>query len=121
LPEFNQLEGIVISKDLNLMHLLGLLKTFAEKIAKAKQIRFMPSYFPFTEPSVELQAMFDGKWLELGGAGIFRPEVTMPLGLDPKVKVIAWGIGVDRLFMIKENIKDIRDIFSQDINFLRRS
>ena len=121
LPEFNQLEGIVIDKNINFKHLLGLLKLFAEKIAKTNKIKFVPSYFPFTEPSVELQAFFNGKWLELGGAGIFRPEVTLPLGLDPDIKVIAWGIGIDRLFMIKENISDIRELFSQDINFLRKS
>ena len=120
LTEFNQLEGIIIG-DVNFRHLLGLLKLFAEKIAKSKQIKLVPSYFPFTEPSVELQAYFDGKWLELGGAGIFRPEVTLPLGIDPKTKVIAWGLGIDRLFMIKEKITDIRELFSQDINFLRKS
>ncbi len=121
LPEFNQLEGIVIDKNVNLKHLLGLLKLFAEKIAKTKQIKLVPSYFPFTEPSVELQAMFNGKWLELGGAGIFRQEVTLPLGLDKDTKVLAWGLGIDRLFMIKENISDIRELFSQDLNFLRRN
>ncbi|UCD20627.1 MAG: phenylalanine--tRNA ligase subunit alpha [archaeon] len=118
LTEFNQLDGIVIG-DVNFRHLLGLLKLFAEKIAKTTKIRFVPAYFPFTEPSVELQAYFDGKWLELGGAGIFRPEVTEPFGIDKKV--IAWGLGIDRLFMIERGIKDIRDIFSQDINFLRKS
>ena len=121
LTEFNQLEGIVIDKEVNLKHLMGLLKIFAEKIAKAKKIKLVPSYFPFTEPSVELQADFNGKWLELGGSGIFRPEVTLPLGLDKDTKVLAWGLGIDRLFMIKENITDIRELFSQDLNFLRRS
>lgn len=120
LTEFNQLEGIVISKDVNLKHLFGLLKLFAEKIAKTNKIKLVPGYFPFTEPSVELQAEFNGKWLELGGAGIFRPEVTLPLGLDKDTKVLAWGLGIDRLFMIKENISDIRELFSQDLNFLRR-
>jgi phenylalanyl-tRNA synthetase alpha chain len=120
LTEFNQLEGIVVSKDVNLRHLMGLLKLFAERIAKSKKIKLVPSYFPFTEPSVELQAYFNGKWLELGGAGIFRQEVTMPLGLDKDTRVLAWGLGIDRLFMIKENITDIRELFSQDLNFLRR-
>ena len=99
---------------------MGLLKLFAERIAKSKKIKLVPSYFPFTEPSVELQAYFNGKWLELGGAGIFRQEVTMPLGLDKDTRVLAWGLGIDRLFMIKENITDIRELFSQDLNFLRR-
>ncbi|MEM2784584.1 MAG: phenylalanine--tRNA ligase subunit alpha, partial [Candidatus Pacearchaeota archaeon] len=71
------------------------------------------------EPSVELQIFFQDKWLEVGGAGIFRPEVTLPLNI--KARVLAWGLGIDRLFMIRNNIADIRDLFSQDINFLRRS
>jgi len=121
LTEFNQLEGVVIDKNVNLKHLMGLLKLFAEKIAKAKKIKLVPSYFPFTEPSVELQAEFNGKWLELGGAGIFRPEVTLPLGLDKDTRVLAWGLGIDRLFMMNQNITDIRELFSQDLNFLRRS
>jgi len=119
LPEFNQLDGIVIDKNVNFRHLLGLLSLFAKRIAKAERIKFVPAYFPFTEPSVELQAYFNGKWLELGGAGIFRPEVTEPFGI--KGRVIAWGLGIDRLFMIKQGIKDIRDLFSQNINFLRKS
>lgn len=120
LPEFNQLEGIVVGKEVNFLHLLGLLKLFAERIAKIKEIKFCPSYFPFTEPSVELIGLHPTKgWIELGGAGIFRPEVTIPLGLDRDVKVIAWGIGIDRLFMLNQGLDDIRNIFSQDINYLR--
>ncbi|MEM4641466.1 MAG: phenylalanine--tRNA ligase subunit alpha [Candidatus Pacearchaeota archaeon] len=119
LPEFNQLEGIVIDEKVTLRNLFGLLKLFAEKIAGATKIKLVPLYFPFTEPSVELQIFFQDKWLEVGGAGIFRPEVTLPLNI--KARVLAWGLGVDRLFMIRNNIADIRDLFSQDINFLRRS
>ncbi|MCS7134597.1 MAG: phenylalanine--tRNA ligase subunit alpha [Candidatus Pacearchaeota archaeon] len=118
LPEFNQLEGIIISKETNFSELLGLLKLLAEKFAGTNKIKLVPTYFPFTEPSVELQVFFESKWLEIGGAGIFRPEVTLPLGI--KEKVLAWGLGIDRLFMVKNNIKDIRDLFSQDIEFLRK-
>jgi phenylalanyl-tRNA synthetase alpha chain len=122
LPEFNHLEGIIIDKNVDFSQLLGMLKIFAEKIAKVKQIKFLPSYFPFTEPSVELIGLHPTKgWIELGGAGVFRPEVTMPLGISPDTKVLAWGLGIDRLYMINKNLEDIRDIFSQDINFLRNS
>ncbi|MBS3073608.1 phenylalanine--tRNA ligase subunit alpha [Candidatus Pacearchaeota archaeon] len=124
LSEFNQLEGIIVGKDLNLRHLLGLLKTFAIEIANAEKLRFVPDYYPFTEPSVELDVYKDGRWLELGGAGIFRAEVVNPLMPEAEkenIKVIAWGIGLDRLAMLKYGIKDIRDIFSRKLDLLRDS
>jgi phenylalanyl-tRNA synthetase alpha chain len=118
LSEFNQVEGIVIDENLTLRDLLGVLGKFAKEIAGADQIRFKPDYFPFTEPSVELSAYKKGYgWVEFGGSGIFRPEVTQPLGIN--VPVIAWGLGVDRLFMMRAAEDDIRSIFSQDLNWLR--
>jgi phenylalanyl-tRNA synthetase alpha chain len=118
LTEFNQVEGIVVDENLNLRDLLGILITFAKEIAGAKKIRLKPDYYPFTEPSVELSAFKEGLgWIEFGGSGIFRPEVTMPLGI--KVPVIAWGLGTDRLFMIKAKIDDIRELFSRDLQWLR--
>jgi phenylalanyl-tRNA synthetase alpha chain len=119
LTEFNQVEGIVVSADLTFRDLLGVLEKFAIEIAGADKVRFRPDYFPFTEPSVELAAYKKGVgWLEFGGAGMFRPEVTMPLGIN--VPVIAWGLGVDRLFMMKADINDIRELFTQDLEWLRR-
>jgi phenylalanyl-tRNA synthetase alpha chain len=119
LSEFNQVEGIIIDKNLNLKDLLGVLGKFALEIAGADKIRFKPDYFPFTEPSVELSAYKEGYgWVEFGGSGIFRPEVTMPLGV--KEPVIAWGLGVDRLFMMRAGLDDIRQIFSQDLGWLRK-
>jgi phenylalanyl-tRNA synthetase alpha chain len=119
LSEFNQVEGIIIDRNLNLRDLLGVLGKFATEIASADKVRFKPDYFPFTEPSVELSAYKEGYgWVEFGGSGIFRPEVTMPLGV--KEPVIAWGLGVDRLFMMHSNIEDIRQIFSQDLSWLRK-
>jgi phenylalanyl-tRNA synthetase alpha chain len=119
LSEFNQVEGIIIDKNLNLKDLLGVLGKFAMEIAGADKIRFKPDYFPFTEPSVELSAYKEGYgWIEFGGSGIFRPEVTLPLGV--KEPVIAWGLGVDRLFMMRAGIDDIRMIFSQDLGWLRK-
>jgi phenylalanyl-tRNA synthetase alpha chain len=119
LTEFNQVEGIVVGADLSLRDLLGVLERFAVEIAGADKVRFKPDYFPFTEPSVELQAYKEGYgWLEFGGSGIFRPELTLPLGI--KVPVLAWGIGVDRLFMMKTGLEDIRMLFAQDLNWVRK-
>jgi phenylalanyl-tRNA synthetase alpha chain len=119
LTEFNQVEGIVVGEDLTLRNLLGVLERFATKLAGADKVKFRPDYFPFTEPSVELSAYKEGYgWLEFGGSGIFRPELTLPLGIN--VPVLAWGLGVDRLFMMKNQIDDIRDLFTQDLDWIRR-
>jgi len=119
LSEFNQVEGIVVDEKLTLRDLLGVLAKFALEIAGADKVRFKPDYFPFTEPSVELSAYKEGYgWIEFGGSGIFRPEVTLPLGV--KVPVIAWGLGIDRLFMMRAGVDDIRYIFSQNLDWLRR-
>jgi len=119
LTEFNQVEGIVVGEDLTLRDLLGILERFAIDVAGADKVKYRPDYFPFTEPSVELVAYKEGYgWLEFGGSGIFRPEVTLPLGI--KVPVLAWGLGVDRLFMMKAGIDDIRYLFSHDLDWIRR-
>jgi phenylalanyl-tRNA synthetase alpha chain len=119
LTEFNQVEGIIIDKDLTLRDLLGVLQKFAVEIAGADKVKFRPDYFPFTEPSVELSAYKKGcGWIEFGGSGVFRPEVTLPLGI--KEPVIAWGLGVDRLFMMRAGVDDIRYIFSQNLDWIRR-
>ncbi|MBI5193469.1 MAG: phenylalanine--tRNA ligase subunit alpha [Nitrospirae bacterium] len=116
--DFFQIEGIVIGEDINFSTLLGLLKLFAIEVAKAKEIDFLPAYFPFTEPSVELHVKHPKLgWMELGGAGIFRPEVTIPLGVD--VPVIAWGLGLDRMAMVALEIHDIRDLFSANLDMIR--
>jgi phenylalanyl-tRNA synthetase alpha chain len=119
LSEFNQVEGIVVGEDLTLRDLLGILERFAIDMAGADKVKFKPDYFPFTEPSVELSAYKKGYgWMEFGGSGIFRPEVTLPLGIN--VPVLAWGLGVDRLFMMRAGINDIRYLFTQDLDWLRR-
>ena len=119
LTEFNQVEGIVLGEDLSLKDLLGILKRFAIEVAGADKVKYRPDYFPFTEPSVELVAYKEGYgWMEFGGSGIFRPEVTLPLGIE--VPVLAWGLGVDRLFMMKTGIDDIRYLFSYDLDWIRR-
>jgi phenylalanyl-tRNA synthetase alpha chain len=116
--DFIQVEGIVLGHSITFRSLLGLLKLFALEIAQAKDVRYVPDYFPFTEPSVELQAKHPTRgWIELGGAGLFRPELTRPLGVD--VPVIAWGLGVDRMAMVALGIDDIRHLFSADLDFVR--
>lgn len=118
LTEFNQAEGIVLDQSLNLRNLLGILEMFAKEVAGAERVRFKPDYFPFTEPSVELQAYREGVgWMEFGGSGIFRPEVTEPLGV--KVPVLAWGLGIDRLYMMSRKIQDIRQLFTPDLEWIR--
>jgi phenylalanyl-tRNA synthetase alpha chain len=118
--EFNQLGGFVIDRDLVFGDLLGLLKETIIKVTGFDKVRFRPDYFPFTEPSVEVSAKHpEMGWMELAGAGIFREELTKPLGIDEPV--IAWGFGIDRLAMMKLNIKDIRELFSQSLDWLRNS
>ncbi|HDM43765.1 MAG TPA: phenylalanine--tRNA ligase subunit alpha [Candidatus Woesearchaeota archaeon] len=117
--DFYQTEGIVVDEKVNLRHLFGLLKQFAITFAETDKIKLVPGYFPFTEPSVELFAKHPKLgWLELGGAGIFRPEVVYPL-LGKHVPVLAWGLGMDRIAMFKLNLKDIRDLFTHDLQMLR--
>ncbi|MEM0202977.1 MAG: phenylalanine--tRNA ligase subunit alpha [Archaeoglobaceae archaeon] len=117
LPEFDQLEGVVLDKDVGFKHLLGLLKTFFAKMG-FEDVRFRPGYFPYTEPSVEPEVYVEGLgWIELGGAGIFRKEVTEPLGI--KGKVLAWGLGIGRLAMLRIGLKDLRRLYLPDLNWLR--
>ena len=120
LIEFNQVDGFVVGEELNFRHLLGILKRFAVEIAGAKKVKFLPDYYPFTEPSVQMSAYHpELGWVEFGGAGIFREEMTKALGID--APVIAWGIGVDRLAMFKLGIDDIRYLFSYDLRWLREA
>lgn len=113
-PDFFQLEGIVLGERISLRHLLGLLKLFASEIAEAKEIRAVPAYFPFTEPSVEVHIKHPTQgWMEMGGAGIFRPEVSKSLGVD--CPVIAWGLGLDRMAMVALGVEDIRHLFTNNL------
>ncbi len=118
--EFNQTEGIVIDKNANFRNLLGYLQEFFEKMG-FKKVRFRPAYFPYTEPSVEIDIWHPKKdaWLELGGAGIFRPEVTVPL-LGQNIPVLAWGPGFDRILMDYYEIEDLRDLYKNNIEQLRK-
>lgn len=118
--EFNQSEGIVVDPKANFRHLIGYLKQFFSKMGFEKA-RFRPAYFPYTEPSVEIDVFHPEKkiWFELGGAGIFRPEVTVPL-LGKEIPVLAWGPGFDRIILEYYKIKDIRELYNNDLKQLRK-
>ena len=122
LPEFNQIEGFVIAKKLNLKNHLGALKQFYEKMG-ITEIRFKPTYNPYTEPSAEIFGYHPSlkKWVEIGNSGMFRPETLIPLDLDD-VQVLAWGLALERLAMILYEITDIRQLLGHtvDIDWLRR-
>ncbi|MDO8517361.1 MAG: phenylalanine--tRNA ligase subunit alpha [Nanoarchaeota archaeon] len=117
--EFNQTEGIVVDENANFRQLLGYLKDFFKKMGYEK-IRIRPAYFPYTEPSLEIDIFhpIHKKWVELGGAGMFRPEVTIPI-FGRHIPVLAWGPGFDRILMEFFNITDFREIYKNDIAKLR--
>ena len=118
--EFNQLGGIVIDENLSFSDLLGLLKEFMIEIVGVEKVKFYPDYYPFVEPGVQISAKHpELGWVELAGAGIFREELTMPLGIEEPV--IAWGFGIDRLAMFKLGISNIRELFSRNLSWLRNS
>ncbi len=117
LPEFYQIEGIVHEEDTNFRQLIGVLKEFYKRMGFEK-IRFRPGYFPYTEPSMEVEVFWNGEWMELGGSGIFRPEVTEPVGI--KNPVLAWGLGLERLAMLKFGVTDIRSLYISDLEWLRK-
>ncbi len=116
LPEFHQIEGIIHEPTANLPMLVTTLKTFYAKMGYP-DVRVRPAYFPYTEPSLEVEVKWRGEWLELGGAGIFRPEVTEPLGCE--WPVCAWGMGLERLAMLVLGLDDIRELYQPDLARLR--
>ncbi len=117
--EFFQIDGIVIDKRANLKELMGVLSEFYRRLGM-KKVKFWPSYFPYTEPSVQATVYVEKleKWIELCGSGLFRPEVTIPMGV--KWPVLAWGGGIERIAMIRYDVEDIRDLYRNDLGWLRR-
>ncbi len=118
LVEFNQIEGIVVGKDANLRNLMGIQREFYKRIGITK-IKFWPTFFPYTEPSLQTMVYNErlGKWVELFGMGIFRPEVTKPLGITKPV--LAWGGGIERIAMLKYGIDDVREFYNNNLSWLR--
>ncbi len=118
LSDFYQTEGIILGKEANLKTLLGMLKMFAVEIAGATDVKYVPGYFPFTEPSIEVHIKHPKiGWFELGGSGIMRAEVAEAMGVH--VPVLAWGIGIDRMALMALKLNDLRELFTTDIEQLR--
>ncbi len=118
LPEFFQVDGIIIDEHANLASLLGTLAKFYERMG-IPAVRFKPDFFPYTEPSVGVEVQMNGRWLEMGGAGIFRPEVTAPFGCS--APVLAWGLGLERLAMVRFGVGKIRQLVQSDFDWLKAS
>jgi phenylalanyl-tRNA synthetase alpha chain len=120
LAEFHQIEGIIMDKNVTLRDLMGTLKEFYMKLGLEK-VQFWPSYFPYTEPSVQSTVYVPEHkaWVELCGMGMFRPEVLAPLGI--KNPVLAWGGGLERLIMLELGVDDIRLLYKNDLNWIRRT
>jgi phenylalanyl-tRNA synthetase alpha chain len=117
LPVFHQVDGIVIDREANLATLLGTLQEFYSKMGFGK-VKFKPAFYPYTEPSVDVVVYMESrkKWIEMGGAGIFRPEVTQPLGCH--YPVLAWGLGIERLAMLRCGFADIRELYRSNLDAL---
>ena len=118
LVEFNQIEGVVVGKDANLRNLMGIQREFYKRIGITK-IKFWPTFFPYTEPSIQTIVYNEKlrKWIELFGMGIFRPEVTKPLGITKPV--LAWGGGIERIAMLKYDLDDVREFYNNNLGWLR--
>ncbi len=117
LPVFHQVDGIIIDEEANLASLMGTLQEFYSKMGFGR-VKFKPAFYPYTEPSVDVVVYMEsrGKWLEMGGAGIFRPEVTLPLGCN--FPVLAWGLGIERLAMLRFGLSDIRELYRPSLDAL---
>jgi len=120
LVEFNQVEGVVIGKDATLRDLMGIQREFYRRIGITR-IKFWPTFFPYTEPSLQTMVYNEGlgRWVELFGMGIFRPEVTKPLGITKPV--LAWGGGIERIAMLKYGLDDVREFYSNNLDWLRNA
>ena len=122
-PMFHQVEGLVIDENISFANLKAVLHEFVEAFFERKaELRFRPSYFPFTEPSAEVDVRWgEGKWLEILGCGMVHPNVLESAGVDPdKYTGYAFGIGIERLAMLRYNVSDLRTFFENDLRFLRQ-
>ncbi|MCV2525190.1 MAG: phenylalanine--tRNA ligase subunit alpha [Candidatus Lightella neohaematopini] len=121
-PMFHQMEGLVVDRNINLLHLKNIIYEFLNFFFnKRKIIRFRMSYFPFTEPSMEVDIMNNNNWLEVIGCGMVHPKVLKNLNINTKIfSGFAFGLGIERLVMIRYNINDIRYFFKNDLRFLKQ-
>ena len=122
-PMFHQVEGLVINENVNFANLKGVVQSFLQSFFKDENltIRFRPSYFPFTEPSAEIDMSWNDGWLEIGGCGMVHPNVLKHVNIDPEMyQGFAFGLGVERLTMLKYGINDLRHFFNHDLRFLEQ-
>lgn len=122
MPVFHQVDGFMVGEHITFADLKGVLTSFArEMFGPQTKTRFQPGYFPFTEPSAELAVTFQGRWLELGGCGMFHPRVLEMAGIDPeRYTAFAFGLGVDRPAMVRYGIPDIRLLWENDLRLLEQ-
>lgn len=120
--QFFQIDGVLVDKGISLANLKGTLTHFYKKLlGEDVEIRFRPSYFSFTEPSVEIDIRFRGRWLEMMGGGMIHPNVFRAAGIDPEEwQGFAFGGGIDRILMVKYDIEDIRLLYSGDLRFINQ-
>lgn len=120
--QFYQVEALYVDKNVSLAHLKGTLEHMFKKLfGNDVEIRFRPSFFPFTEPSVEVDMKWKGKWLEMGGAGLVNPKVFEAVGIDPNVwQGFAFGFGLDRIAMLKFGFDDVRYLYNGDLRLINQ-
>ncbi len=121
-PMFHQVEGLLVEPGTTMAHLKSVLRLFASSFLGGDvKVRFRPSFFPFTEPSVEVDMEWGGRWIEMGGAGMVDPAVLEAVGYDPDtVTGFAFGLGVERIAARKYGVADIRDFYRNDVRFLEQ-
>lgn len=122
-PMFHQVEGLLVDRDVSFANLKAILNDFLERFFERKAtVRFRPSYFPFTEPSAEVDILSEsGRWLEVLGCGVVHPRVLANAGIDPEEYTgYAFGMGVERLTMLRYGVSDLRQFFENDLRFLRQ-
>jgi phenylalanyl-tRNA synthetase alpha chain len=121
-PMFHQVEGLLVEPGTTMAHLKTVLRFFASSFLGGDvKVRFRPSFFPFTEPSVEVDMEWGGRWIEMGGAGMIDPAVLEAVGYDPDVVTgFAFGLGVERIAARRYGVADIRDFYRNDVRFLQQ-
>jgi phenylalanyl-tRNA synthetase alpha chain len=122
-PMFHQVEGLWVDEDISFANLKGVVQDFLQRFFERDdlQVRFRPSFFPFTEPSAEMDMSWNGGWLEIGGCGMVHPEVFRHVGIDSeKYRGFAFGLGIERLTMLRYGVNDLRLFFENDLRFLKQ-
>jgi phenylalanyl-tRNA synthetase alpha chain len=122
-PMFHQVEGLWVDEEVSFANLKGVVQDFLQRFFEKEdlEVRFRPSFFPFTEPSAEMDMSWNGGWLEIGGCGMVHPEVFGHVGIDSeKYRGFAFGLGVERLTMLRYGVNDLRHFFNNDLRFLQQ-